>query len=174
VRTDQFEFLPPKVSAWQRMTSKYAPGKLRKVAALAAAAVLIVAGLFGYQQWQLSGLRDQWLGMSRNVKELETVSGQISQYRPWFDTSFRALSILRQLTLAFPDDGSVTAKTVEIRDMNHVICSGNAENYAALIRTVHHLGTNSGVSDLVPQTRGKTPVQFTFEYRVNGGVNENR
>lgn len=173
-RTDPFEFLPPKISAWQRMTSRYAPGKLRKLAALAAFVVFGAIGLFAYQQWQLSGLRSKWLDMADKVKELEGISAQITQYRPWFDTSFRGLSILKQLTIAFPEDGSVTAKTVEIRDMNTVTCSGNAENYAALIRTVHYLGTNSGVSDLVPQTRGKSPIQFTFEYRVNGGLNEIR
>jgi hypothetical protein len=57
---------------------------------------------------------------------------------------------------------------VEIREMKTISCSGNADNYSALIRTVHQLGTNSGVSDLVPQTRGKSPIQFTFEYHVNG------
>jgi hypothetical protein len=173
-RTDPFEFLPPRVSAWQRVSSRYAPGKLRKVAALAILVVLVVVGLFGYQYWQLASLRNRWLAIAPEVKELEDVSSRISQYRPWFDPSFRCLSILRQLTAAFPEDGSVTAKTVEIRDMNAVTCSGNAESYAALIRTVHLLGTNSGVSDLVPQTRGKSPIQFSFEYRVTGPVNENR
>jgi len=166
--------LPPKVSAWQRASAKYAPGKMRKVAAIAAAAVLIVVALFGYQEWQLSGLKSRWSGMATEVKSLESISTEISQYRPWFDTSFRCLSILKQLTLAFPEDGSVTAKTVEIRDMNSVICSGNAANYAALLRTVHDLGTNSGVSALTPQMRGKSPIQFSFEYRVNGGPNEIR
>lgn len=169
-----FEFLPPKISAWQRATSKYAPGKMRKVGALAAAAVLMIVALFGYQEWQLSTLKSQWSGMATEVKSLESISAEISQYRPWFDTSFRCLSILKQLTLAFPEDGSVTAKTVEIRDMNSVICSGNAANYAALLRTVHDLGTNSGVSALTPQMRGKSPIQFSFEYRVNGGPNEIR
>ncbi len=173
-RGDQFEFLPPRISAWQRATSKYAPGRLRKVAAIAVLLLLSVAGLFGYQQWELSQLRSQWRGMERHVKALEGVSGQISQFRPWFDPNFRCLSIIRQLTTAFPEDGSLTARSLEIRDMNKVTCSGNAETYAALIRTVHHLGTNSGVSDLVPQTRGKSPIQFSFEYRVNGPLNENR
>jgi hypothetical protein len=173
-RDDPFEFLPPKISAWQRATSKYAPGKLRKIAAVAAALVLIVIGLFAFQQWQLASLRSQWGRMAANVKSLQTVSAQISLYRPWFDDSFRCLSILKQLTLAFPEDGTVTAKTVEIRDMKTVSCSGNADSYSALIRTVHQLGTNSGVSDLVPQTRGKAPIQFTFEYHVNGGPNESR
>lgn len=172
--SDEFEFLPPKVSAWQRMTARYAPGRLRKAAAAGILLLLSLGLLFGYQQWELSSLRSEWKSMEPQVNKLEGISAQISQYRPWFDLDFRCLSILRQLTRAFPEDGSVTAKTVEIRDMNAVTCTGNAENYAALIRTVHLLGTNSGISDLVPQTRGKSPIQFSFEYRVNGPVNENR
>ncbi|HYG22799.1 MAG TPA: hypothetical protein VEH04_08460 [Verrucomicrobiae bacterium] len=173
-RTSGFEFLPPKVSAWQRVTSKYAPGRLRKLAAVAALLLFGIAGAFGYQEWRLSSLRGQWQAIEPKVRSLESMTAKISQYRPWFDENFRCLTIIRQLTSAFPEDGSVTARTLEIRDMNQVNCSGNAENYAALIRTVHHLGTNSGVSDLVPQTRGKSPVQFSFEYRVNSPLNENR
>jgi hypothetical protein len=81
---------------------------------------------------------------------------------------------MRQLTTAFPEDGSVTAKTVEIREMKTVACSGNADSYAALMRTVRQLGTNSGITDLLSQTRGKSPTQFSFEYHVNGGPIENR
>ncbi|MGN6554635.1 MAG: hypothetical protein ACTHLW_13075 [Verrucomicrobiota bacterium] len=172
--SDPFDFLPPKVSSWQRATAKYAPGRLRKLGVAAAAVLLVVLGLFGYQQWQLTRLRSDWFNIAGEVKELETVSSQISQYRPWFDTSYRCLTIVKELTAAFPEDGSVTAKAVEIRDMKTVTCSGNAESYAALIRTVHQLGTNNGVSDLVPQMRGKSPIQFSFEYRVNGGANETR
>ena len=64
--------------------------------------------------------------MSAKVGELQAVQGQIQQYRPWYDDTFRALAILRQLTLAFPEDGTVTAKTIEIQDDNTVSCSGNA------------------------------------------------
>ena len=45
---------------------------------------------------------------------------KIKQYRPWFDESISGLSILRRLTESFPQDGSVTAKTLEIRDLNLV------------------------------------------------------
>jgi hypothetical protein len=173
-RGSAFEFLPPKISAWQRMTSKYAPGKLRKAGAIAAAAVLVVAGFFAFQQIQLTRLRSQWAGMSSKVNELDDISHQIGKYRPWFDDSFRCLTILQQLTTAFPEDGAVTAKTVEIHDLNTVSCSGNANNYSALIRTVHQLGTNTGVSDLNVQTRGKAPMQFTFDFHLSGGTHETR
>ena len=64
---------------------------------------------------------------------------QIRQYRPWYDESVRGLTILKRLTENFPEDGSVTAKTVEIRDLNAVTCTGIARNYQALLKTVERL-----------------------------------
>jgi hypothetical protein len=168
-RDDPFEFLPPRISGWQRVTTKYAPGKLRKAAAVAAAVVAIVIALFGIQQWRLTQLRSEWKGMSTKVQDLEGVSERINQYRPWFDTSFRCLNILKGLTTAFPEDGSLTAKTVEIRDMNTVSCSGNAENYSVLARTIHQLNTVNGFTNVNYQVRGKAPTQFTLDFRVENG-----
>src|SRR5204863_3902031 len=76
-RGGPFEFLPPKVSAWQRATSKYAPGKLRKVAAAAALLVVLVIGLFGYQQWQLTRLRAQWKALEPKYTELTGIQKKI-------------------------------------------------------------------------------------------------
>ncbi len=174
-RDDPFEFLPPKVSAWQEMTARYASGKWRTAGAAAAALLVIAGGMLAVQEWQLSRLRSQWAGMSAKVKDLSDVQDQIQKYRPWFDESFRYLTILKELTTAFPEDGSVTAKTLEIRDLadardvNVVSCSGNAANYAALQKTVHQLGAIAGVSDLNVPTRGKTPIQFTFDFHLSGG-----
>ena len=63
-------------------------------------------------------------------------SNKSSSTSPWFDSSFRNLTILRQLTLAFPEDGAVTAKTMEIRDGNTVTCSGTAQDNGALLADV--------------------------------------
>lgn len=174
-----FEFLPPKVSAWEQVTSKYASGKLRTAAIAAAAVVLVFGGAFAVQQWRLARLRSQWAGMSPKVKELTDLQDQIQKYRPWYDESFRYLGVLRSLTTAFPEDGSVTAKTLEIRelpeahDVSVVSCSGNAANYSALQRTVHQLGALRGITELNVPTRGKTPIQFTFDFHLNsGGLNE--
>ena len=95
---------------------------------------------------------------------------QIRQYRPWFDRSFPSLSVLRELTLAFPEDGVVSAKTVEIRDANTVTCSGTARDNAVLLRTLTQLRATSGVTGLkVDQIRGKAPMQFTFDFQWGEG-----
>lgn len=174
-RKGPFEFLPPKISAWQQMAGKYASGKWRTAGLAAAVLLLFVGAGFGWQQWQLNRLRSKWRQMSDPVKELSEVQDRIVKYRPWFDDSLRYLGILKELTLSFPADGTVTAKTLEIREVadapstNVVSCSGNAQNYAALQRTVHQLGAMSGVSDLNVPTRGKSPIQFSLDFRLKRG-----
>ena len=184
-RNDSFEFLPPTVSAWRQLTTKYASGKMRTAGLAAAAVILLIIGLFGFQQWQLFRLRSRWATMASKVKELTAVQDQIQKFRPWYDDSFRYLGIMKKLAAAFPEDGSVTAKTLEIRELTEtrdpgaarnvsvVTCSGTAANYAAWIKTVHQIGAVDGVSDLVPQTRGKSPMQFTLDFHLKGGGLEN-
>ena len=83
----------------------------------------VIAALFGYQQWKLWRLQSQWAGISGRVKELENVQERIRQFRPWDDRGYTSLTILRQLTTAFPAEGIVNAKSVEIRNGELVTCS---------------------------------------------------
>ncbi len=174
-QTPVFEFLPPKPTALEQIVARYSSGRLRSAGAVAAGVVAIVGGLFLFQEFQLILLRSQWSAMSARVQELDGLQQQIQQYRPWFDDSFRSLTILRQLTLAFSEDGAVTAKTVEIHDGNTVTCSGTARDNAALLRTLNQLRTAEGVTDVkLGQIRGNSPMQFTFDIHFgNGGGNGN-
>ena len=173
--TPAFEFLPPKPSVLEQLVAKYSSGRLRSAGAVAAGVVAIVGGLFLFQEFQLILLRSRWSAMSAKVQELDGLQQQIRQYRPWFDDSFQSLTILRQLTVAFPEDGSVTAKTLEIRDGNTVTCTGTAQDNGALLRTLNQLRTADGVTDVkLQQIRGKSPMQFSFDVHYgNGGGNEN-
>lgn len=165
-----FEFLPPKVTAWQQVAARYSSGKLRLASAAAGSAVLLAAGVFLFQQWQLLRLQSQWSGMEPQVRELDGLQQQIRQFRPWFDDSLRDLSILRQLTEAFPEDGAVSAKTLEIRKQTEVTCSGVARDNPALLKTLERLRSAQRISDLkVDLIRGKSPMQFTFNFHWNEG-----
>jgi hypothetical protein len=175
-RKTAIELLPPRISAWQLVAARYSSGKLRTVGAAAAVVVAIVLGAFLIQQWQLTRYRSKWAAMAPKVHELDLVQQQIRQFRPWADDSFRALVILRQLTMAFPEDGVVSAKTVEIRDLNAVTCTGTTRDNQSLIKTRERLRSSGMISDLrTPQIRGtKPPLQFTLEFHWNeGGASEN-
>jgi hypothetical protein len=170
-----FEFLPPKVGPWQQLTTRFSSKKLGSVSAAAAVVLLLAGGAFGVQQFQLSRLRNQWAAMESRVRELEGMQQEIKRFRPWFDSSFRNLAILRNVTEAFPEDGVVSAKTLEIRDVSSVTCSGIARDNQALFKMLDQLRAAKDVRDLkVDNIRGKTPLQFTFNFHWGeGGTDAN-
>ena len=170
-----FEFLPPKPSALELYLEKYTSGRFGTTGAVAAGVALLIGLLFLFQQVELWHYRSQWSQMSAQVSGLQKIEDQIQQFHPWYDDEYRSLSILRKLTLAFPEDGSVTAKTIEIRDGNQVNLSGTARDNAALLAMQSRLRAADGVSALkVDQIRGKAPIQFTFDFQYGaGGANAN-
>jgi hypothetical protein len=175
-RKATFELLPPRVTPWQQMVARYSSGKFRMAGATGGIIILIAAGAFLYQQYELTRYRARWNKMETKVRDLDKITQQIHQYRPWFDQSLGGLTILRQLTTAFPEDGVVTAKTVEIRDLNTVTCTGTTRDNDSLLRTLDHLRTNNAVSEVrTVQIRGsKPPLQFTFDFHWGeGGRSEN-
>ncbi len=170
-----FEFLPPRLTAWQQVARRYSSGKMGMTGAVAGSAALLVAGLFFFQQWQLSRWGSQWSAMAPKVTQLQKVQDQIRQFRPWFDEFLRGMTILRQLTAAFPENGVVSAKSVEIRDLSAVTCTGVATDYQALVKTLAKLNSTPGISGLkLDRVSGKAPMQFTFDFHWSeGGKSEN-
>ena len=171
-----FEFLPPKPTIIEQFVTKYSSGRLRTTGAVAVGVAVIVLGFFLFQQVQLWSLRSQWSHMQAKVTDLQHVQDQIRQYRPWYDGTFRSLAILRQLSLAFPEDGAVTAKVIAIRDDGTVNCSGNAQDNSVLTAMETKLSGLPGVSSVHrEQSRGnKPPIQFVFTFKFNnGGGSEN-
>lgn len=163
------EFLPDRPSAWQQFAARTSSRKLGHAGLAAAALAALVVLAFGIQQVRLSLLRREWAGLATRVRQIEDLQQQIKRYRPWFDDSHRTLNILRRLTEAFPEDGNVTARSIEIREGNLVSCSGTARDNTALLRTLDQLRAASGVSDVqVEQLRGRSPLQFTFNFRWDG------
>ncbi|HNQ89209.1 MAG TPA: hypothetical protein PKM73_11385 [Verrucomicrobiota bacterium] len=166
----RLEFLPPRVSAWERLTARYASRRLAGVGAAAGVVVAVVGIAFLVQQIQLWRWQSRWAAISSRVSELEDLQQQIRLYRPWFDESVRSLGILRRITEAFPEDGAVSAKVVEIRDASRVVCSGAARDQAALLRTLDQLRAAKDLSDVqVSQIRGRSPIEFTFNFRWGQG-----
>jgi hypothetical protein len=166
------EFLPPKITQWQQMTARYSSGKLlwtgATVGAVALLVVLVFAGQLGvFIYWQR-----QWEPIRKKVSELEGLQTQIKRYRPWFDDSFREMNILRCLTDAFPEDGSVSAKTIGIRDPATVTCAGTARDLPALNKMTDRLRAFKEVADVqTDQIRGKSPLEFTLNFRWKGAAN---
>ena len=165
-----FEFLPPKLTILQQFAAKYSSGRLRTVGAVAAGIVAIVLLAFLIQQIQLSFYGSQWKGMEKKVTELQDVQAKIQQFQPWYDQTFRDLAILRQLSLAFPETGIVTAKSIAIDENNGVTCSGIAQDNPSLLAMQASLSKAEDVSDFKwVLIHGKAPRQFTFSFQYGIG-----
>ena len=177
LRTGQsrFEFLPPKINPWVQFTGRFSSKKLAWSASIGGSIALLVLAAFLVQQWQLSGLESKWAVMEPKKTEIDAMQQQIKKYRPWFDESFRSLSIMKKLTEAFPEDGAVSVKTLEIREPAMVTCTGTARDIQALFKVRDQLRATKQISDLkIDSVRGKTPLQFTFNFHwLEKGANEN-
>ena len=166
-----FEFLPPKISLWQQMSTKYSSKKLAYAGVSVGAVVVVVALLFAVQEYQLSNLDGQWKAIEPRVTQLDNLQGDIRKYRPWFGDPARSLNILRELTLAFPEDGTVTAKTIEIRDESTISCLGTAKDNAALFKVLDKLRAVKNIYGAGYETiQGKSPIQFTIAF--HWGIDE--
>ena len=166
-----FEFLPPKPTLVEQLVTKYSSGRLRTAGAVAAGVAALVLGLFLFQQIQLWRLRSQWSHMAAQVTELQKIQDQIQEFQPWYGGNYRSLAILRELSLAFPQDGVVTAKVITVRDDGTVNCSGNTQDSAALLTVEANLSKLPGVTGVHrEQIRGsKPPLQFVFSFKFNNG-----
>ena len=163
------EFLPPRISNWQKVTSRYSARKLAYIGGAVGGLAAIAVIAIGLQEYQLHRLKSQWSTMSARVHDLEQTEQNIRKYRPWYDNSVRTLRILRRLTEAFPEDGSVTAKTLEIHDPGVVNCSGTARDQTALLKLLDSLRSSKDVTEVqVDQLRGKSPLQFSFNLHWEG------
>jgi len=163
------EFLPPRISPLAQFAERYSSGKLAYAGMGAGAVALVVLIAFFIQQIVLWHWQSKWSGMEAQVSELTQIRDQIRLYRPWFDRSVRTLSILKRLTEAFPQDGAVSAKTIELREPSRVTCSGTARNREVYNKMVDQLRKAPEVSEFHTETqRGNTPLEFTFNFQWGG------
>ena len=170
--TDQapaFEFLPPKPTLVEQLVARYSSGRLRTTGTIAVAVGAIVLGLFLYQEYQLWKYGRQWAQIKDKVTALQGVRGQIQQFQSWSPGDYHSLAILRELSLAFPQNGVVTAKVITTRSDGTVNCSGNAQDNAALLAVQSSLSALPGVSEVhLESSRGnKPPIQFVFNFKFN-------
>ena len=72
--------------------------------------------------------------------------------------------------VAFAEDGVVSAKTIEIRNVSTVNCTGTAKDNQSLLKTIDQLRATKEIGDVrVDMIRGKSPMQFTFTFHWGQG-----
>lgn len=164
-----FEFIPPKVSSWPQLTSRFGSGRLALAAAAAAVVVLGLLLAFIVQGVRLSRLESQWAAISPRADRLTKLQGKIRDFRPWQDEAARSLVIMRKVTDLFPETGSVSVRSIEIKDRTEVTCVGVSKNATALSSVRKKMAEAPEVADFQAEMRGNN---FTFNFQWKENVRE--
>lgn len=159
------EFLPRRETTWEKFQQRYAGGRRKPLAMAAAVAVLLIALPGFLQARHLRSLEARWKEISPRVTVLEQMQEDIRRFRPWFDNTAPSLAVIDEVTQAFPEDGAIWAKTIDLKPDAVFSCSGLARNNQAIMDTLERLRRNPHVTGLkVRQVRGENPVQFSFQF----------
>jgi hypothetical protein len=162
----ELDFLPPRPSRWSQLMARYSSKRLATAGFIGAGVAVLAVLAFGWLEFRRWSLRSEWAGMQAQVTQLEAVKAKIKEFRPFYDTSFRNLNILKRVTECFPENGSVTARSFEVHGNAMVTISGTARDNASLLRVQEQLRKAKEVQGLkIEQIRGKTPMQFTLTFR---------
>lgn len=164
-----FEFLPPRIDRFRQLAGRISARGALWLAGTLLTIFVIVSLTFFIQYYQLSRLEKKWKSIEPSVVEIEKIQERLRQYRPWNDDSIQSLTILKNITMAFPENGTVWVKSLEIKDASNVVCSAEGRSNTDVLSMLDRLRKISGVENLqVMQLRGKDPMQFTFSFRWNG------
>ncbi|MEA3211987.1 MAG: hypothetical protein QOE70_5044 [Chthoniobacter sp.] len=161
-----FEFLPPQVNRWQATFQRF-DSRRRRWLVIAAVALLVLPILTFFVRSRIEKSLDaEWNGMRRNVADLESIQQRIRQFRPWFEPAPQCLQIIEGIANAYPEQGDVWAKSIQLGEAHKVTCAGFARSQAALLGLLDRLRSRPDVSGLqVQQVRGDNPITFSITYK---------
>ena len=160
------EFLPSRTSRFGKMYGQF--NSRRNLWVGSVPVVALIAIVFLNQISRLDSLQKDWDGIKENVATVETVVGNIGEFRPWFDSSVPSLTTARAITRAFPKTGEIWLKQLNIRDDSKIMANGSSRDQNSLLATLEKLRSTSGVSNLeLKSQQGSDPIFFSFEFDWN-------
>lgn len=117
------------------------------------AASLAIAGFFFVSDWRaqqatLSDLRTRLAEMTPELEEIRDISENVSFARAWCDAEPRYLKRLRELTLAFPEQGTVWATSIAVRGDRGGVLSGKATDEKAVLAVMDEMNDSGGFADV--------------------------
>lgn len=167
------EFLPPSTGRIKKILGRVSARRFFWLAFAAATVIFFICCAFFIQYRYLASLDHKWKIMEPDVKEVEVLKENLKKYRPWYDDTIHGLSLLRDMTKAFPEKGDVWVKTLEIRNLQEVQFSGEARNNRVWLEMFSKLRQISSIEDLkVLQVKeGEGFIQFSIKFVWKGTSN---
>jgi len=139
-----------------------------------AVAVLVLLISFISVKWELSSLRSQSEDIAAEYRASTKLKSRVKYLDRWFSTKTKSLDVLKEVTLAFPESGSVWATSFIISEDNEVEISGKATSQKAWLEMQENLRRSKSVKDLMvrqstERVNDREPVSFGFRFYWVGG-----
>ncbi len=144
----------------------------RQLSWTAAILLLLAVGVAAqllYQRRQLNALERSWRSMAPRTQVVRDILDEARAREAWLSDDPLTLDILRTVTMAFPEQGSVWTTRVEMRGRRQVSISGKALNREPWLKMLEDLRRSPGVTELrVSQARdggdSRTPMTFALSF----------
>ena len=147
----------------------------RKLAwAAAVVAALLVAGTVLALDWrrdrlEVAALDTKLKAMAGDRTEAANAIAKVSFARSWYDQRPTYLDCMRELALAFPEEGLVWATSLGIQEDMRVVLSGKAVSESAVLDVLDRLEANPKFADVKPlylrqASRGGREIAFAMSF----------
>jgi len=165
-----FEFLPPRISTWERLLQRSAKGPGRLAAEIGAGVVaLFVVAMIAHIQYY-KHLEKRWQAMKPAVSQLQEIQSKIQKFRSWFAEEPVTLSVANHIAEAFPVEGRIWARILQIKSDGTVRISGRARDNQSLLQLLEKFRKDPQILEVkLQQSRGKDPIEFVIQLTVKHG-----
>jgi hypothetical protein len=140
-------------------------------------AAISLCGLFLFWDWQndkqqVAVLTWQLEQMKEDIAAAENMVEKVSFARTWYSGRYQTLDCLRELTLAFPQEGNIWATNLVLREDMRGIISGQSVNEADVLGILDKLKANdcfSNVKMLYMRSTGRDSqdIAFAIDFSFN-------
>jgi len=128
--------------------------RLARATVTAVVVAAVAAGFWAYQSWTLAGLHRRMDSVRPAAYAAEAARDRVRELAPWFDREPVSLNILKTVTEAFPEQGTVVLTRFTVGADGTVGLSGRSTSLSAWTTMQETLRRAPGVSELrVEQTR---------------------
>ena len=138
--------------------------------AAAVAVAIIVAATVLVLDWrsdrlEAATMKAELNAMSADLTEARDVVAKVTFARPWYDRRASYLDCMKELTLAFPEEGVIWTTSLATQEDMAVVFSGKAVSESAVLDVLDRLKANPRLSDVKPlylRQAGRTGREIAF------------
>lgn len=165
--------------------SRLAPPRTSAVArrvawAVVVTLVLAVCGGLFVDQWrkdqsEVAMLRQQADDLKPDLEAAQSIVEKVAFSRGWYDQRPHFLDCLRELTLALPEQGTIWATSIAVREDMRAVVSGKSRDEQAVLEVLDRLKQSAALADVkllhLREAGGRArEVSFAIRFTFSGGA----